>query len=153
VRLSLSRDGRVATDVSAPTPAPSAPVRLAIADDAPVDPRDVWLFHKTTRRDAYDRRRGSRPDADDVVLVNTAGRATETTIANLAVRIGDGWWTPPIEDGLLAGTFRAVLLREGVLRERSLSVGELRRANEIAVVSSVRGWRPAVLLGPDADRP
>jgi para-aminobenzoate synthetase/4-amino-4-deoxychorismate lyase len=47
---------------------------------------------------------------------------------------------------LLAGTYRAVLLREGRLRERTIRVEELDEAGGLALVSSVRGWRPAVLV-------
>ena len=65
----------------------------------PIDPADVFLFHKTTNRAVYDRAR--RPDCDDVVLWNPAGEVTETTIANLVVEVGDRRVTPPIACGLL----------------------------------------------------
>ena len=78
------------------------PVRVAL-DDEPVDPSDVWLFHKTTRRAPYERRRERRPDVDDVLLINDRGEVTESTIANLAVRLEGEWVTPPIDAGLLAG--------------------------------------------------
>jgi para-aminobenzoate synthetase/4-amino-4-deoxychorismate lyase len=71
---------------------------------------------------------------------------TESTIANLAVRLEGEWVTPPIDAGLLPGTYREVLLREGRLTERPVSVDELRGVEERALVSSVRGWRPAVLV-------
>jgi para-aminobenzoate synthetase/4-amino-4-deoxychorismate lyase len=145
VRLTLARDGSISTEV-ADLPEPEGrSVRLAL-DDEPVDPAEVWLFHKTTRRAPYDRRRLRRPDVDDVVLVSTRGEVTESTIANLAVRIDDRWVTPPIEAGLLPGTFRAVLLREGTLVERVVTVDELRRADDVALINSVRGWRPAELV-------
>jgi para-aminobenzoate synthetase/4-amino-4-deoxychorismate lyase len=112
----------------------------------PVDPSDIWLYHKTTLRGPYERRRGDRPEVDDVLLVNTRGEVTESTIANAAVRLGDAWFTPPLASGLLAGTYRAVLLREGRLRERSIRVEELGDASGLALISSVRGWRPAVLV-------
>jgi para-aminobenzoate synthetase/4-amino-4-deoxychorismate lyase len=39
-----------------------------------------------------------------------------------------------------------VLLREGRLAERPVTPDELRDAEELALVSSVRGWRTAVLV-------
>jgi len=120
-------------------------VRVALDDD-PVDPNDVWLFHKTTRRGPYERRRERRPDVEDVVLVNTRGEVTETTIANLAVRLEGRWVTPLRGSGLLAGTYREVLVREGRLEERPVRIEELRSAGGLALVSSVRGWREAVLV-------
>jgi para-aminobenzoate synthetase/4-amino-4-deoxychorismate lyase len=144
VRLTLARDGTLATEIRDLPPA-GRRVRIAL-DDEPVDPNDVWLFHKTSRRAPYDRRRERRPDVDDVILVNDRGEATESTIANLAVELDGGWVTPPISSGLLPGTYRAVLVREGRLAERPVTVDELRQATGIALVSSARGWRPATLV-------
>lgn len=144
VRLTLARDGALSTDVRDLPPAEER-VRVAL-DDEPVDPSDLWLFHKTTRRAPYERRRERRPDVGDVVLVNDRGEVTESTIANLAVRLDGVWVTPPIDAGLLPGTYRTVLLREGRLIRRPVTVDELRGARELALVSSVRGWRPAVLV-------
>jgi para-aminobenzoate synthetase / 4-amino-4-deoxychorismate lyase len=144
VRLTLGRDGALSTDVR-DLPRAKEPVRVAL-DDEPVDPSDLWLFHKTTRRAPYDRRRERRPDVDDVVLVNDRGEVTESTIANVAVRLDGVWVTPPIDAGLLPGTYRTVLLREDGLIERPVTVDELRGASKLALLSSVRGWRPAVLV-------
>jgi para-aminobenzoate synthetase/4-amino-4-deoxychorismate lyase len=145
VRLTLGRDGAVAVTTGAIEPNADRRVRLAVDDD-PVDPSDVFLFHKTTLRAPYERRRAKRPDVDDVVLVNTRGEATESTMANLAVLLDGEWVTPPIDAGLLPGSSRAVLLREGTLRERRVSIEELRAADDVALVSSVRGWRPAEIV-------
>jgi len=144
VRLTLAREGAVRAEVAPLPPPPDGPVRVAL-DDEPVDPADVWLYHKTTLREPYEGRRRRHPDVDDVLLVNDRGEVTESTIANLAVRLDGAWWTPPLDAGLLAGTYRAVLLREGKLRERPIRIEELRRAEEIALVNSVRGWRRAVM--------
>jgi len=145
VRLTLSRDGSFATDVADVPLESEQALRLAL-DDEPVDPDDVWLFHKTTRRAPYDRRRQRRPEADDVVLVNTRGEVTESTIANLAVRVDGRWVTPPLDAGLLPGCYRTVLVRDGTLAERPVTVEELRAADEVALVSSVRGWRSAMVV-------
>jgi para-aminobenzoate synthetase / 4-amino-4-deoxychorismate lyase len=145
VRLLLARDGSVRIDLSQRPPSVPGPLRVAIHPQ-PVDPSDVWLYHKTTLQGPYERRRDDRPDVDDVVLVNDRGEVTESTIANVAVRLGDAWFTPPLGSGLLAGTYRAVLLREGRLRERTIRMEELGDAGGLALVNSVRGWRPAVLV-------
>jgi para-aminobenzoate synthetase/4-amino-4-deoxychorismate lyase len=145
VRLTLARDGTLDTEVRELPEARMQPARVALDDD-PVDPRDVWLFHKTTRRTPYDRRRERRPDVDDVLLVNDRGEVTESTIANLAVGFGDAWMTPPLESGLLPGTRRAAMLAAGELVERTVTIEELRASDGIALVSSLRGWRPAVLV-------
>ncbi len=145
VRLTLARDGVVRVEAEALSEPPPGPVPVAFAEE-PVDPSDVWLFHKTTLREPYERRRALRPDVEDVILVNTRGEATESTTANLAVLIDGAWATPPRSAGLLAGTYREILLREGRLRERPVGVEELRSSPGVALVSSLRGWRDAVVV-------
>jgi para-aminobenzoate synthetase / 4-amino-4-deoxychorismate lyase len=145
VRLLLHRSGSFDVDVGPMAPPSPGPVRLAL-DPEPVDPAQVWLHHKTTRRSVYTERAGRHPDADDVVLVNERGRVTETTIANLAVLLDDVWWTPPLASGCLPGVERGRLVELELLRERALDAGDLGRADALAVVSSLRGWRPAVLI-------
>jgi para-aminobenzoate synthetase/4-amino-4-deoxychorismate lyase len=140
VRLRLSRDGVV--DVTVDDLPPAGPVTLALAAE-PVRSDDVALFHKVADRQRYELARSSRPDVDDVVLWNERGEVTETTIANLAVRLDGQWCTPPLHCGLLPGVVRARLLDEGILQERVITIPELLAAGGVAVVSSLRQWRTA----------
>jgi para-aminobenzoate synthetase/4-amino-4-deoxychorismate lyase len=144
VRLTLARSGSVGWGVLPMPASANDHVRIAL-DDHAVDPGDVLLFHKTTLRSRYEEARTRHPDADDVLLVNTRGEVTESTIANLAVRIEGTWWTPPLDCGLLPGTERAALLAEGTLSERVITLDEVRAADEIALVNSARPWRTATL--------
>jgi para-aminobenzoate synthetase/4-amino-4-deoxychorismate lyase len=139
VRLLVSRDG--AFDLEAAPTGPPRVFRIALAA-GPVDSRDVFLHHKTTHREVYRRALAARPGFDDVVLFNERGEVTETTIGNVAVRMDDGWVTPPRACGLLPGTFRGHLLERGEVRERVVLVEELRAAREVAILNSVRKWVP-----------
>jgi para-aminobenzoate synthetase/4-amino-4-deoxychorismate lyase len=143
VRLLLARDGTVTVE-HAPLGTSRIPVRLAV-DSRPSPSPDEWCRHKSTRRDRYQAAAARRPDADDVVLVDARGRLIETTVANLAVRLDGRWWTPPLSSGCLPGVERARLLDGGTLAERELTVPELRGADGLAVLSSLRGWRDAIL--------
>jgi para-aminobenzoate synthetase/4-amino-4-deoxychorismate lyase len=129
------------------TPLASDPdvVRVAL-DDVPQDPRDVFLFHKTSRRERYEEARRRHPDSEDVVLVNDRGEVTESTIANVAVRLGGRWVTPPIDSGLLPGIGRAVALEEGTLTEAPVTIEDVGSSEELALISDTRGWRRAVLV-------
>lgn len=144
LRLSLRKDGTVRV---AATPFSDDPdvVRVAI-DDVAQDPSDVFLFHKTSRRDRYDAARHRHPDVDDVLLVNDRREITESTIANVAARIEGRWTTPPLEAGLLAGIGRAVALQEGRVVEGTVTIADARSAEELALISDARGWRRAVLV-------
>ena len=144
VRMVLHRNGACDVTLGELPEGTGGPVRLVV-DPEPVDSSQRWLRHKTTRRSVYSSRAERHPGADDVVLVNEHGQVTETTIANLAVRLEGQWWTPPLSAGCLPGVERGRLLAPGTLRERTLTVEDLRRADGLAVVSSLRGWRPAVL--------
>jgi para-aminobenzoate synthetase/4-amino-4-deoxychorismate lyase len=144
VRLSLAKDGTVRVACSPLANDPDV-VRVAI-DTVPQDPGDVFLFHKTSRRRRYEDARRRHPDADDVLLVNDRDEVTESTIANVAARIDRTWVTPPLEAGLLPGIGRAVALEEGTLTEGRLTADDVRSAEELALVSDVRGWSRALYI-------
>jgi para-aminobenzoate synthetase / 4-amino-4-deoxychorismate lyase len=145
LRVLLSRDGAIVCEGADLWAPPARPVRVALAAD-PIDPASVFLYHKTTVRDVYERARASRPDAEAVLLWNPSGELTEATEANVVVEIGGEKLTPPIECGLLGGTLRAELLSTGAIRERRVRVDDLARATGLWLINSVRGSIPATLV-------
>jgi para-aminobenzoate synthetase/4-amino-4-deoxychorismate lyase len=145
VRVTLDRRGAVTVKATALPPSPQ-PVRLALDSAEPVDPSDPMLFHKTSRRRRYEEAAARHPDADDVVLTNTRGEITESTIANIAVQLDGRWVTPALDCGLLPGVGREVALEDGWLAEGVVTVEDLRRVEGLALVSDVRGRRDAVLV-------
>jgi para-aminobenzoate synthetase / 4-amino-4-deoxychorismate lyase len=144
VRVELSGSGALTVSLRDLPDAPTRPVRLGLAGGR-VDSRDVRLFHKSVDRRTYDQIRAARPDVDDVVLHNERDEVTETTIANLAVRLDGRWWTPPLDCGLLPGVERQRLIDTRLLGERAITVAELQQAEGLAVINSLRGWRSARL--------
>ena len=116
------------------------PVHVVVSN-RPVSRTEVSLYHKTTQRGIYDAALGDAPGVDDVLLINDRGEVTESTIANLAVRFGDVWLTPPLDSGCLPGVYRAELLGRGYLEEAPIPMGDLVAADDIALINSVRGWR------------
>ncbi|MFH0908442.1 MAG: aminodeoxychorismate synthase component I [bacterium] len=146
VRLTVNESGRARVEAAPVTPLRGAArtVRTALAAD-PVHASDRFLYHKTTRREVYDRARAARPGMDDVILWNERGEVTESTVANVVVRFGKNLVTPPVTSGLLAGTLRAALLARGRIREQVVSKGDLARADAVYFVNSVRGWMRCVV--------
>jgi para-aminobenzoate synthetase/4-amino-4-deoxychorismate lyase len=142
VRIRLRRNGDFGLSAD-PLP-PPRPWRAALAAE-PVDDRDIFLFHKTTRRGAYDTARRQHPDADEVLLRNRRGELTEGTITNLLVRLDGCWLTPSRRCGLLAGVAREWLLALGLAAEAVLREPDLRRAECAGLINSVRGWIPMSL--------
>jgi para-aminobenzoate synthetase/4-amino-4-deoxychorismate lyase len=112
----------------------------------PVNSQDVMLFHKTTDRAKFSSRLAERPDCDDVILVNERGEVTECTIGNLVVEKNGRRMTPPVFCGLLAGTFRSELLDSGKVEECILSVEDVKLADALYMINSVREWVPLELV-------
>jgi para-aminobenzoate synthetase/4-amino-4-deoxychorismate lyase len=144
VRLLLDLEGRPATERSPAPPPPAGPLPVVLAA-SPVSRRDPFLFHKTTRREPYDRARSASPEAFDVLLWNEEGEVTEFTIGNVVLELGGERVTPPRESGLLAGVLRAELLASGAVRERPVPVEAALRAERIWLVNALRGWIPVRL--------
>jgi para-aminobenzoate synthetase/4-amino-4-deoxychorismate lyase len=147
VRLLLDPVGRIRVELDELSPPTGRPIRLGYADQL-VDSGDVRLFHKISARDRFDQARLRRPDVDDVVLLNERLEVTQTTIANIAVHLQDRWWTPPVECGLLPGVERARLVALGSVGERIVTTAMFSDADDLMVLSSLRGARPAVLVDP-----
>jgi len=140
VRLLLSPAGAIRVEC-APLGQPSAaPARLGLAS-GPIDPNDIFRFHKTTHRSMY--ANAMQPDCDDVVLWTADGAVAETTLGNIVVELGERKVTPPVDAGLLPGTFREELLERGEIVEGRVTLDDLRSASRVWVINSVREWWPA----------
>ncbi len=162
VRLQLSAQGQLQTDVQAlkgpqgaaystpPTSAdlqhllttlPKVPVALATL---PMPTPDDFIWHKTTRRQAY-KFFTPQPPHFDTLLFNEAGDITEFTIGNVAILMGGQWLTPSLASGLLPGVMREMLLKNHVLKESHIPVTALKQADGIMLINSVRGLVPVQL--------
>ena len=140
IRLLLDRDGEI--ELQNATLGESGwgkPLRVALADE-PIDSRDPFLYHKTTHREVYECRQEGRPDCGDVILYNERGEVTECCLGNLVALIDGCYWTPPIESGLLKGTFRSELLERGEIREKILKIKDLYISERLFLINSVRRW-------------
>jgi para-aminobenzoate synthetase / 4-amino-4-deoxychorismate lyase len=103
--------------------------------------------HKTTARSVYEQAKAEHPELDDVIMINERDEVVETAIASVLFRIGSQWFTPPLAAGGLNGVGRAMLVESGAVVERSLPLADLWSCDELHVVSSLRGRRPAILIG------
>ena len=126
---------------------PSAQPSTATLSPLPLSSTDPFLFHKTTHRQVYDEARAACPGFDEVLLWNERGEVTEFITSNVIVQLEGRLYTPPVNCGLLAGTFRAELLEQGLVTERVIRVEELGEAEAVWAVNSVRRWRKAILSG------
>lgn len=152
VRILASADGGVRVE-RRDAPCPGRRTYDVRLDDRPVDEGDVFLFHKTSRREVYEAAAARHPDADEVILWNSRGELTEATRANLVVRRDGRWLTPPVSCGLLAGTYRQAAIDRGRVEEAVLRPADLESAEGIFLLNSVRGWMRCRLAGGTAGVP
>ncbi len=147
VRLLVADTGEITLE-AAPLPHRAARRwRVAFAE-RPVNPADVFLYHKTTRRARYDTARADHPTCEDVLLWNTRGEITESTIANVVIKLDGRWLTPPVACGLLPGTLRAHLLAHDRIEETIITREMLAAAEGVYLINSVRGWIPVTVVTP-----
>jgi len=139
VRLLVSQDGSFETQI---TEVPYKYERMnAVLSRMPVNSSDPFLYHKTTHRTVYNEHKSLHlADPTSVLLWNEREELTEFIIGNLVLDIEGIWVTPPVESGVLAGTYRSALLEKGIIEERVLYKHDLQNCNKVWMVNAVRGW-------------
>ena len=147
IRLLLDRRGETEIDFSR-TNGSSEAAKLKFSDKK-VFSEDPFLYHKTTNRDLYNNeyKKWSKKGYFDVIFSNEKNQITEGVISNIIIKKGRFYYTPPVACGLLDGVFRKSLFkkRDFPVKEKVLRKEDVRKADEIYVVNSVRGMRRAVL--------
>jgi para-aminobenzoate synthetase/4-amino-4-deoxychorismate lyase len=144
VRLLLHTDGHMEASFTTLDTLPSPLLKIRLAPQ-PIDSQNILLYHKTTQRQIYENCLAEAKNVDEVVLWNERGEVTECCTANLAVEISGKFVTPPVECGLLPGTYREFLLQRGILTEQVLTAGDLHNSSRIYLINAVRKWRRAIL--------
>lgn len=147
-RLTLDLDGTPSVTTA---PLADNPVRWVIGFAQEVlESSDVWLRHKTTRREVYDRARATLPiGIDELVFANERNELCEGTITNLFVETDDDrLLTPPLSAGLLPGILREELMDSGRAVEAVLTPDHMKSARQIFMGNSLRGLIPAKLAQP-----
>ena len=81
-----------------------------------------------------------------MLFLNEKGELAEGARSNLFVELGGALYTPPLPAGVLDGCLRRELIDEGRCRERTLTPGDLSRAEAVFFGNSLRGLIPAVAI-------
>ncbi|MFC7060879.1 aminodeoxychorismate synthase component I [Halobacillus seohaensis] len=136
VRLLLHENGTLNAETQEIDKSPES-VFCSVAKES-IDENNPFLFHKTTYRSMYETH--NRRNVYAVLLWNSREELTEFTIANLVVKYQGHYFTPPVESGLLRGTYREKLLNNGKIKEKTLYKKNLDSFEEIWMINGVRGW-------------
>ncbi len=127
---------------------PDGPVRLRIARQVRRDGASVTSRIKALGGyldNILARREAQTAGADDAVLLNTSGRVASASAANLFAFRNGRLVTPRIEDGILPGTLRALILETGAAETARLEVEDLLSAEAVLLTNSL-GIRMAVAI-------
>ncbi|CDQ40432.1 aminodeoxychorismate synthase component I [Virgibacillus salexigens] len=146
IRVRVSKNGAILIENQIFSQDHSNLITYATLADSPINNQDIFYYHKTTNRSMYHDFLSKQPQVSDVLLWNDQRELTEFTIGNLVVEMKGMFYTPPIECGLLAGTFRQKLLDEGVIKEKVLHLEELSQISNIWMINSVRQWVPVQMI-------
>lgn len=95
------------------------------------------------------RQEAEKARADDAILLNTACRVTESTVANVFVLVDGFMLTPPLEDGALPGIMRAEVIKLARAEERTITPEMLKRSSEVFLTNSL-GVRPVTHIDGQA---
>lgn len=138
VRVLASRRGDVSIEKE-PLGKIAVPVKVKISSQK-TDPDNVFLYHKTTRRDLYDKERTSarKEGFFEVIFLNTKGEVTEGAITNIFILKNGEIHTPPVKCGLLPGVLRAHLLKEEKAQEKVIYRKDILGADKVYIGNSVR---------------
>ena len=90
---------------------------------------DIEYRHKYANRDEID---ALKVDETEIIIVKD-GFLTDTSIANIAIRVDGIWLTP--KTPLLQGTTRARLIERGFLKCEDLTIEDLKKAQNFALMN------------------
>jgi para-aminobenzoate synthetase/4-amino-4-deoxychorismate lyase len=150
VRL-LAEDGSLTVTAAEQPAQPPGSVMRYVVSETRLDSTNAFLFHKTTRRELYDREwqhYAETQKADEVLYLNERGELAEGSRTTIFIERGGKLVTPPLASGLLPGVLRSELLASGKAEEAVLSLDDLAGTDAVYIGNSVRGLVKAEPLHP-----
>lgn len=88
---------------------------------------------------------------DEVIFLNTKGNLAETSVSNIFIVVNNEVLTPPVDDGLLPGIIRSVVLDicsklQITAREVSIPFAMVFEASEVFLTNSLQGIQAVSML-------
>ncbi len=102
-----------------------------------VHDNSISYSYKYTNRESINRLFEQREKCDDILIVRK-GMITDSSYANVVFRDEYGnWYTP--SSCLLPGTRRANLLKNGLIKEASISISDISDFSEVRLINAMTG--------------
>jgi para-aminobenzoate synthetase / 4-amino-4-deoxychorismate lyase len=145
VRLTIDIEGNIGLEHE-PFKETLLPVKVKMSPSL-IDPENIYLYHKTSKRSFYDRERAEalKEGFFDIIYFNNRAELTEGAISNIFLSIEGELYTPFLRSGLLPGILRARLLNSFKAYERVLTLKDLKSCDKIFIGNSLRGLLEAEL--------
>lgn len=137
----VSRSPTVAV-LASPAPPPAATATAALVEGG----RRPAAIKSTSWAWSAQAIATARSQGADTALLVERGEVLEGAAANVVVRVDGRTVTPPADGRILPGTTRAVLLEHTELVEAEITTEQLAAAEEVVLVSAVRGAVPVVAI-------
>lgn len=140
----IAVDGRLMAWAEPLAEEPPGPVRAALASGFRRSSSSPLNRHKTL---AYLEnnllgRQARQQGVYELLALNELERLSDGSRTTALLLLERTWVTPPVEDGALPGTLRALLLATGLLREEPVGFPELRRARALVLANALRELVP-----------
>ncbi|RDU65240.1 bifunctional aminodeoxychorismate synthase component I/aminotransferase [Helicobacter sp. MIT 14-3879] len=108
---------------------------------------DDLVFHKSTNRGVYKKESKKWQDSlcYDIAFFNEREELCEGSRSNLILQYGQKFYTPHINCAMLNGIYRQFLLNINLIEEKILFRDDLKNADKIFTINSVRGLQEVKL--------
>ena len=132
LRISLNKSGEIDIDRQVLTPLSSSfcQAKLCLQE---ADLQQAFTYFKTTHRPHL------TMGEQEIIYYTVDGKLLETSIGNLVLKMDGKLYTPPSQLGLLPGTYRQHLLESEQVKEKVLTIEDLKRAETVYGCNAVRG--------------
>lgn len=132
-RIVLSKDGKYEIQYKDLI---NSKTNKIIVSDKKMYSKNPFLYYKTDFRPWYNLK---KEDVFDIIFTNEKDELTEGTRTNILLQIDDVLYTPALKCGLLGGIKRQEMLKKGLIKERVLYLKDLKKAQKIFLINSIRG--------------
>lgn len=133
LRIQLNKKGDFTLEVEALTPLSKDYLRanLVVRDKKAAD--SAFTHFKTTYRPHIP------TSLCEQIFITEDGVLLEASIGNLVLELEGNLYTPSLEFGILDGIYRQMLVAEGRVKEKILTLDDLAKAERIYLCNAVRG--------------
>ncbi len=144
---------------AAPYRRPAVPLS-AVTASVRVNPDSPLVRHKTLSalEKVLAQAEAVQAGASEALLLNLDGRVAECAAANVFIRRGTRWITPPLSEGCLPGVMRERVIAAAGADEAPLTVADLIRSDGVFLTNALMGCIAlgsldgrALPLGPDRE--